>query len=69
MAKREVSIEKAFENIDSIIEKLESEDTKLTDSIGLYAKGVKLLKECQDSLDNVEKQIIILGENGEIDEL
>lgn len=62
MAKRELSIEKAFENLDGIIQKLEAEDTKLTDSIALYAKGVELLNSCKESLDRVEKQMIILEE-------
>lgn len=62
MAKRELSIEKAFENLDGIIQKLESEDTKLSDSIALYAKGVELLNSCKESLDRVEKQMIILEE-------
>ncbi len=64
MAKRELSIEKAFENLDGIIEKLEAEDTKLSDSISLYSKGVKLLNDCKEALDKVEKQMILLEEEG-----
>ena len=62
MAKRELSIEKAFENLDDIIRKLEAEDTKLSDSIALYAKGVQLLNSCKESIDRVEKQMIVLEE-------
>lgn len=69
MAKRELSIEKAFEELDKIISKLESEDTKLKDSIELYGKGVKLLDECQGTLEQVEKQMIMLNGDGEQDEL
>ncbi|HCO29577.1 MAG TPA: exodeoxyribonuclease VII small subunit [Lachnospiraceae bacterium] len=65
MAKRELSIEKAFENLDGIIEKLEDENTKLSDSIALYSKGVKLLNDCKQSLDRIEKQMIILDDDEE----
>ena len=34
----------------------------LTESLKLYTQGVKLLKECNDELDKVEKQLIILDE-------
>lgn len=65
MAKRELSIEKAFDNLDAIIEKLEAEDIKLSDSISLYAKGVALLNDCKETLDRVEKQMLVLEEEGE----
>ena len=68
MAKRELSIEKAFENLDSIIEKLEDENTKLADSIALYTKGVKLLNDCKQSLDRIEKEMIVLDSEEENDE-
>lgn len=68
MAKREISIEKAFENLDGIIEKLEDDNTKLADSIALYTKGIKLLNDCKESIDRIEKQMIVLSEEDKIDE-
>lgn len=65
MTKKEVSVEQSFLELDQIIGLLESEDTKLLDSIELYAKGVKLLKNCTDTLDRIEKQIIVLGETND----
>lgn len=60
MAKRELSIEKSFEVLDGIIEKLEAEDTKLVDSIELYTKGVQVLNDCKNAIDRIEKQMLIL---------
>ena len=58
-----VKIEDKFEQISTIIETLEQTSTPLTESLKLYTQGVKLLKECNDELDKVEKQLIILGED------
>ena len=43
-----------------IIETLEQPATSLTESLKLYTQGVRILKECNDELDKVEKQLIIL---------
>ncbi len=69
MAKAVKSIETSFEELDVIIEQLENPDTNLEDSFQLYHKGIQLLKACNDSIDKVEKKIIVLNENGESDEL
>lgn len=69
MAKAEKTLEKSFEELDAIIERLEDADTGLDDSFKLYNEGMKLLKLCNDSIDKVEKKVILLNENGESDEL
>lgn len=68
MKKEEKSLEKSFEEITNIISELEKEDISLEDSFKLYQEGIKLLKSCNDSIDKVEKQLIILGEKDESDE-
>lgn len=65
MAKKKFSIDEGFEQLDDILKKLEQEDVKLADAVKLYTKGVSTLKECKDSLDQVEKELIILDQNGE----
>lgn len=68
MAEKEFKIEEHFAQLDGIVKDLEKADISLEDSFSLYQEGVKLLKECTKSIDKVEKQLIILGENGEEDE-
>lgn len=65
MARAKFTVEKAYEELEEIIEKLESEETTLADSLTYYKQGVKLLEKCQTVLDTVEKEMIILKENGE----
>ena len=69
MAEKEMKLEEAFEKLDIIMEALEKPDVSLEDSFTLYQEGIKLLKTCNDSIDKVEKNLIILSENGETNEL
>lgn len=69
MAKAEKSLEASFEELEKIIVSLEHSEVSLEDSFKLYTQGMKLLKTCNDSIDKVEKKIIILNEDGEANEL
>lgn len=69
MAKKEKTLESSFEEINDIIQKLEMEDVSLEDSFHLYQEGMKLIKLCNDSIDKVEKKLLVLGEKNESDEL
>ncbi len=61
----EKSIEEIFDELETILKKLESPDTPLEESFGQYEKGMKLVKACSEKIDKVEKQMIIL--QGEAD--
>ena len=62
MPRKKFTIEQAFLDLDEIIEQLEKDETPLNDALALYTEGMKLVKKCQDSLDKVEKELIILEE-------
>ncbi len=70
MAKTKFSIEKAFEELDEILNRLEDPELSLSDSMDYYKKGVKLLDKCGQTLDKTEKDIIVLqeGKDGSIPE-
>ena len=70
MAKTKFSIEKAFEELDEIPNRLEDPELSLSDSMDYYKKGVKLLDKCGQTLDKTEKEIIVLqeGKDGSIPE-
>lgn len=72
MAKKEFNVDQGFEQLDQILGKLENDDIKLSDAVKLYSEGVGVIKKCKDSLDHldqVEKELIILDEDGESNEL
>lgn len=69
MADKEFKLEESFDKLNEIIEALEKPDVSLENSFSLYQEGMKLLKACNDSIDKVEKELIILSGNGETNEL
>ncbi len=68
MAKKNIAIEEAFENLDNILEQLEDRDITLEESFKMYNKGMELLKYCNDKIDTVEKQMLQIDDNGELNE-
>ena len=66
---REVSmnIEETFKTLDDILNRLEDKDTSLEDAFKEYEKGMKLVKECNDSLDKVEKKIQLIRDDMSIE--
>ncbi len=63
-----LSLEEAFEQIDHLIEQLEQPDNTLEDSFQAFEKGMQLVKFCNDSIDRVEKKVLVLGQDGDLNE-
>lgn len=60
------SVEEAFTKLSDIVEKMDEPEVTLEESMQLYRNGVELLNQCGDTLDRIEKELIILTEEGEI---
>ncbi len=69
MAKeKETKFEDKIKELETIINELESGDIDLEASIEKYTKAMKLVKECDDKLKNIEEQVNkIVKENGELE--
>lgn len=63
MAEKDLTLEESFQKLEEIVSKMEQEDISLEDSFALYNEGMKVLKKCNDSIDTVEKKLLLL--NGE----
>ena len=57
------SFEKSVQELDSIVEKMESGELNLEQSLELFERRVKLTRECRKILDDAEKKIEILLES------
>ena len=62
------SLEEAFVEIDQLIEQLEQPDNTLEQSFVAFEKGMELVKLCNESIDRIEKKVLVLGQNGELNE-
>ncbi|KMY67500.1 hypothetical protein AAU61_11775 [Desulfocarbo indianensis] len=59
-AKKEPSFEQSLKRLEQIVDKLESEELGLEDSLKLFEEGVKLAEACGRRLDDAEKKVTIL---------
>lgn len=64
----EGSLEQTFAEIEDIIKNLESNEMDLEASFALYEQGMKKLKFCNEAIDTVEKKMLVLNEQGELEE-
>ena len=58
-------MEEAFEELNELLTKMDSDQISLEDSFKLYQEGVQLVRYCNEKIDKVEKQMMILNEMGE----
>lgn len=63
-----LNLEEAFSKLEEIVSALEQEDISLEQSFQTYREGMELLKRCNQAIDQVEKQVLVLNEDGEWDE-
>ena len=65
--KTDINFEKALEELEGIVEDLESGDLSLENSLKSFEKGVKLARQCQEQLSKAELQVQkLIEENGEL---
>ena len=53
-----------MKELEAIIEKMEDRENTLEDSFACFEAGMKLVKECSERIDKVEKQIMVFSEEG-----
>ena len=63
------SLEEIFSDLEQTIKEMEDGEISLEESFSLYQQGVLQLKNCGTILDEVEKKMQVLGEDGEIEEM
>lgn len=63
-----MSLEENFARLEEMAAKLEAEDISLEESFRIYKEGMELLKQCNEDIDKVEKQVLVLNEAGETEE-
>jgi len=59
-ADKNVDFEKAMQELEILIDKMESGELNLEDSLSYFEQGVKLTRQCQLSLREAEQKVAIL---------
>ncbi len=68
LQKEDLTLDEAFGQVEAVLDRLEAEDTTLENSFQMYQEGMRLLKICNDKIDRVEKQVLVMDEKGELNE-
>lgn len=60
MARKSNEFEKAFQHLETIVKRLESEEMPLDESLQLFEEGIRLSRFCNQKLEEVEKKIELI---------
>ena len=64
---KEQSLEEAFQELEEMIEKMQQRDVTLEETFALYEQGIRKLKFCNQKIDRVEKKMLLLNQQGELE--
>ena len=65
---KEMTFEDKIKELEKVVNELESGEIDLDSSIEKYTSAMKLVKECDEKLKNVEEQVNkIVSENGTLE--
>ncbi len=59
------NIEDNFKELDELLEKMQDEDVSLDESFEMYKKGIEIVKDSNEQIDKIEKQIEVLEEESD----
>ena len=60
-------LEDGFDKLEEIIQKMENDELPLEEAFQAYSEGMRLLKKCSEQIDRVEKQVLKLAEDGQLE--
>ena len=59
------NIEENFKELDELLEKMQDEEVSLDESFEMYKKGIEIVKDSNEQIDKIEKQIEVLEEESD----
>lgn len=65
----ELDFESALEDLEALVESMESGELSLEDSLRAFERGIKLTRHCQSALKAAELKVRMLTETDELVEL
>ena len=65
--KKALDFEKALDQLEQLVEKMEEGELSLEDSLKAFEKGINLTRDCQGALNEAQQKVeLLLEENGEL---
>ena len=67
MTKENINLERLLNELEVIVNKMESDDLNVEDSLESYEKGISLIKNAQSKLKKIEQKVEILSKEGTLE--
>jgi len=67
MTTENINLEKLIAELESIVNKMESDDLNVEDSLKSYETGISLIKNAQKKLKKIEQKVEILSKEGNLE--
>ena len=68
MSDDNITLEERFAKLEEIVKKMEDPDVSLDESFELYEAGLDEIKNAGSMLDGMEKSMLVLNEQGDLEE-
>lgn len=65
----ELTLEEGFAQLNAILTELENGGQSLEEAFASYARGMEMVRLCNNKIDKVEKQCLVIRESGDDYEL
>jgi len=67
--KKSINFEKNLEELEALVESLESGGLTLEDSLKTFERGIRITRECQEALNEAEQKVNLLtrGDGGSVE--
>ena len=66
-AKKSIDFEQSLDQLEELIEEMESGDLSLEESLSAFEQGIKLTRDCQGALAKAEQKVqLLVEENGKL---
>lgn len=63
-----IRLEERFQRIESVLDRMEDPEVTLEESFTLYSKGLEELAAANAMLDEMEQAMLVMSEDGELEE-
>lgn len=63
---KEQSLEELFAEAEALIGRMEEPDLPLEEAFAAYEQGMKIIRACNSRIDQVEKKMLMMNEEGEL---
>lgn len=64
MGAKKTTLEQDLDKLDELVKKMDAKDISLDESFAVYEEGMKILKGANEKLDEVEKKVKVLQQDG-----